>query len=550
MANRGTVVEIDPYRCIPKRNQKYASECTEVYLSDLGASTVSENFKRFPNVEVIWFNGNRLSRIENLEENFRIKEVYAQDNMLVSLSGIRTFKFLRVLLASNNQIRNLDKQLAFLTRFAFLNKLDLFDNPVAEEPDYRLRLVYNIPQVEILDRHTVKVQERIRADEVVPNLDKVSTAKVEHHKKKNKNLSTLEKECFQTAREIKARRKREQEESFDQTYSGTMRDGTSADLMMTADEVELWKTNKIHSTPWKYTHADRGGMNVLTEFGAWRMSDFLSNLCKTRGNWSDPAERAMRELTQLTPWEKSELEGFIEKKAGQDKLTKDECANLIGVFEHDPGGYGKDDRVLSVGRVLCDPLALNVNGGPTGRKLGTGNRSSRLDRSGTARSSMNLGDSQKLGDTTRSSKANVTMAPQLPDTGPLAALKEDPEGTVNTKEFASWLCSLAWTFKDDTELNSRIAQLYEEAERSEKSNNEEAAKDAQNEALRLKGILDRKTEAALGKKDTTDSTRNRRVDVFHQTFLKPSRQVDDQTGRTKVAVSRERNMTALGGLQN
>jgi hypothetical protein len=305
MANRGTVAEIDPYRCIPKRNQKYASECTEVYLSDLKGEKVSENFKRFPNLEVIWFNGNRLSRIENLEENFRIKEVYVQDNMLVSLSGIRSFKFLRVLLASNNQIRNLDKQLAFLSRFAFLNKLDLFDNPVAEEPDYRLRLVYNIPQVEILDRHTVKVQERIKADEVVPNLDKVSTSKVEHHKKKRADLSNLEQECFKSAREIKNRRKREQEESFDHTYSGTTREGHADHLMLSSEEVDAWKTNNIRLTAWKYAHADRGGMNVLTESGPWRMSDFLSNLCKDRGSWSDPGKRAMQELTQLTPWRKA-----------------------------------------------------------------------------------------------------------------------------------------------------------------------------------------------------------------------------------------------------
>ena len=35
-----------------------------------------------------------------------------------------------VLLASGNQLRNLDKQLTLLSRFAFLKKLDLFENPV------------------------------------------------------------------------------------------------------------------------------------------------------------------------------------------------------------------------------------------------------------------------------------------------------------------------------------------------------------------------------------------------------------------------------------
>ena len=58
------------------------------------------------------FQGNRLSRVENLETNFRIREarvgscaaictrlrlqVYIQNNRLVSLAGLKTFKFLRV----------------------------------------------------------------------------------------------------------------------------------------------------------------------------------------------------------------------------------------------------------------------------------------------------------------------------------------------------------------------------------------------------------------------------------------------------------------------
>merc|ERR1719401_3327474 len=198
---------LDPYTCIPKRNRKYASECTEVHLAKQGATSLSPNFNHFDNLEVVWFNGNLLSRIENLEDNFRIREVYVQDNRLVSLSGIRPFKFLRVLMASNNQLRNLEKQLAVLTRFAFLKKLDLFDNPIAEEPDYRLRIIYHVPQVEVLDRHAVKPPERLSAEEVVPNLDKVSAAKPEKAKRKPAwgDHSALEKMALTMSKEVAAR---------------------------------------------------------------------------------------------------------------------------------------------------------------------------------------------------------------------------------------------------------------------------------------------------------------------------------------------------------
>lgn len=217
----GSPIVLDPYQCIAKRNRKYASECSEVHLTDLGGEEMSEKFAHFQSLEVVWLSGNRLSRIEHLDSNFRIREIFIENNRLVSLSGLRTFKFLQVLLASNNQLRNLEKQIVALSRFAFLKKLDLFDNPVAEEPDYRLRIIYHMPQVEILDRHAVKRTERAKADEVVPNLDKVSAGKPEKAKRKAPwdDHSVLEKLCFKEARELEARRKRENDLALGQTFA-------------------------------------------------------------------------------------------------------------------------------------------------------------------------------------------------------------------------------------------------------------------------------------------------------------------------------------------
>ena len=51
-----------------------------------------------------------------------------------------------MLLARGNQLRNLDKQIGVLSNFNFLKRLDLSDNAVADEPDYLLRVIYNLPQ--------------------------------------------------------------------------------------------------------------------------------------------------------------------------------------------------------------------------------------------------------------------------------------------------------------------------------------------------------------------------------------------------------------------
>lgn len=216
MTSTNEVVTLDPFMCIPKRNTKYARDCTEVYLTNRSAEAISDKFKIFENLEVVWFSGNHLSRITNLESNFRIREVYLQDNCLVSLAGLKNLKFLQVLMASNNQLRNLDKQLGILKRFAFLKKLDLFGNPVADEPDYRLRIVYNLPQVDVLDRSAVKRPERMLASEVVPNMDKVCASKPESKKKIPPwlNHTRNERLTFRLAGDICSRLKRESDDSM------------------------------------------------------------------------------------------------------------------------------------------------------------------------------------------------------------------------------------------------------------------------------------------------------------------------------------------------
>lgn len=70
---------------------------------------------------------------------------------------------MQVLLIGDNQLRNLDLFLEFISRFAFLEQLDLFGNPLAEEPDYRLKIIKMMPQIKILDRHQVTTIERTKA---------------------------------------------------------------------------------------------------------------------------------------------------------------------------------------------------------------------------------------------------------------------------------------------------------------------------------------------------------------------------------------------------
>ena len=61
----------------------------------------------------------------------------------------------------------MDAFLTFLTSFQYLEQLDLFGNPLAEEPDYRLKIIKLMPQIKILDRHKVTQIERTKAAALV-----------------------------------------------------------------------------------------------------------------------------------------------------------------------------------------------------------------------------------------------------------------------------------------------------------------------------------------------------------------------------------------------
>jgi hypothetical protein len=110
----------DPWSILPVKNAKYARDLIEVHLSNRELDAL-EHFDDFPNLEVIWINGNKLKNLDAISTNFRVKKVYASDNLLENIKGLATYKFLDTLCIGNNKLRNLDKFLDFLViHFAFL----------------------------------------------------------------------------------------------------------------------------------------------------------------------------------------------------------------------------------------------------------------------------------------------------------------------------------------------------------------------------------------------------------------------------------------------
>ena len=146
--------EGDPWTVLPIKTRKYANECKEIVLSDRKINRLV-NFDKFTNLEALWLTNNKLEKLTQLNENFRLKIVCLGNNRITSLEGsLQYMKFLQTLFLNNNKLRNLDKNLTILCEFSFLKNLNLFGNPLAEEPEYRNRVIYKLPSLEIFDRHS------------------------------------------------------------------------------------------------------------------------------------------------------------------------------------------------------------------------------------------------------------------------------------------------------------------------------------------------------------------------------------------------------------
>ena len=136
----------------------------ELYLGRNGLKAV-EGFEKYPSLESLWLNNNELVSLVGLEENFRIKYLYVHFNKLRRLSpdSLTHCTFLSHLTLNDNLLDDIDNVLTELRPCHHLNSLDLFNNPVAQEDTYRLKVIGELPWVQVLDRHEVTDDERLRA---------------------------------------------------------------------------------------------------------------------------------------------------------------------------------------------------------------------------------------------------------------------------------------------------------------------------------------------------------------------------------------------------
>lgn len=162
----------DPYGELPHRSEKYASLCTDLHM---GRKDISElwGFESFAHLHTLWLNNNYINSLEGLENNTRLLNLHCHGNKIARISEtLRHLKFLTNLTLNHNLLADIEDVLGELRHLRNITNLDLFDNPITQEDNYRLRVIGELPWIHVLDKHEVTAEERKQAKKVLKKIQK------------------------------------------------------------------------------------------------------------------------------------------------------------------------------------------------------------------------------------------------------------------------------------------------------------------------------------------------------------------------------------------
>ncbi|NXW77423.1 LRC72 protein, partial [Hirundo rustica] len=119
------------------------------------------SLSQFRRLRYLWINNNKIQDLTFLIKNYYLTELYLNNNELTDISGaLKHLCSLQILFLHNNELKKLGKTVKELKGMISLQTLNLFQNPLAYDPDYRLYVIYFLPSVQLLDRKLVTQRER------------------------------------------------------------------------------------------------------------------------------------------------------------------------------------------------------------------------------------------------------------------------------------------------------------------------------------------------------------------------------------------------------
>ncbi|NXF01524.1 LRC72 protein, partial [Smithornis capensis] len=163
------------------------------------------SLSKFHRLRYLWLNNNKIQDLTFLIKNYCLTELYLNNNELTDISGaLKHLCSLQILFLHNNDLKKLGKTVKELKGMISLHTLNLFQNPLAYDPAYRLYVIYLLPSVQLLDRKLVTERERESALHLYNPERSLLVQSIAFGKRVNTSLRTTgeSSRCTQPARRL------------------------------------------------------------------------------------------------------------------------------------------------------------------------------------------------------------------------------------------------------------------------------------------------------------------------------------------------------------
>ncbi|MFT7798244.1 leucine-rich repeat and guanylate kinase domain-containing protein [Arapaima gigas] len=104
--------------------------------------------------------GNQIQRIKNVSQLQTLQSFDLAFNKIQSLCGLKNLDLLGTIDLEGNQVSEI-KEVSHLHDLPLLRTLNLKQNPVQDEPDYRLAIIFLLQRLTSLDQQEVTVEEKV-----------------------------------------------------------------------------------------------------------------------------------------------------------------------------------------------------------------------------------------------------------------------------------------------------------------------------------------------------------------------------------------------------
>ncbi|XP_072003581.1 leucine-rich repeat and guanylate kinase domain-containing protein [Engystomops pustulosus] len=138
-------------------------KCTSLKHVDLAHNNIHtiSGFGHLP-IRTLSLASNQIKNISGLEKLKSLQMLDLSSNQITSLEGLEGLEFLQILDLQDNEICQIS-EIAFIEDLPLLHILNLLKNPVQEQAEYWLSVLFMLPRLTELDQKKIRVEEKVAA---------------------------------------------------------------------------------------------------------------------------------------------------------------------------------------------------------------------------------------------------------------------------------------------------------------------------------------------------------------------------------------------------